>query len=78
VCSKCVRAGVVVTEDNWHKAKHCPLNVADVKQPLNVPPATRLRNSLKTTHTTGAPVWEKKPRILKANGGDGYPTFVNE
>jgi hypothetical protein len=78
VCSKCVRAGVAVTEDNWHKAKHCPLNVVDVKLPLNMPPATRLRNRPKTTYTTGAPVREKKPRILKANGGDGYPTFVIE
>jgi hypothetical protein len=78
VCSKCVRAGVAVTEDNWHKAKHCPLNVVDVKLPLNMPPATRLRNRPKTTYTTGAPVREKNPRILKADGGDGYPTFVIE
>ena len=78
VCSKCVRAGVAVTEDNWHKAKHCPLNVVDVKLPLNMPPATRLRNRPETTYTTGAPVREKKPRILKAKGDDGFPTFVME
>ncbi len=40
MCSKCVRAGVVVTEANWHKAKHCPLHVADTKTDLNMPPIT--------------------------------------
>ena len=78
MCSKCVRAGVVVTEANWHKAKHCPLNVADTKTDLNMPPLTRLRNRPKTSYKKGVPVKEKKPRILKANRGDGLPTFVME
>jgi hypothetical protein len=68
VCSKCVRAGVAVTEANWHKAKHCPLNVADVKPSFNMPPSSRLRNRPRTTYTTGVPVKEKKPRTYALRG----------